>query len=141
MFKGEYNHTIDPKNRLIIPAKFREQLGEAFVITRGLDGCLYIYDKNEWNRFEENLRALPSNENSRKLVRFFTANAADVEADKQGRILIPGNLMKDVGLEKDVVLAGVLTRIEIWPKDKWDKNAYDDMDDIAEQMADLGLSI
>ena len=141
MFKGEYNHTIDPKSRLIIPAKFREQLGEAFVITRGLDGCLYIYDEDEWNRFEENLRALPSNENSRKLVRFFTSNAADVEADKQGRILIPANLREAAGLEKDVVLAGVLTRIEIWSKEKWDEKVYDDMDDIAEQMADLGLSI
>lgn len=142
MFKGEYNHTIDPKNRLIIPAKFREQLGEAFVITRGLEnGCLYIYGAEEWNRFEENLRALPSNENSRKLVRYFTANAADVEVDKQGRILIPTTLKEAAGLEKDVVLAGVLTRIEIWAKDKWDQNVYDDMNDIAEQMAELGLSI
>ncbi len=141
MFKGEYSHTIDTKGRLIIPAKFREQLGEAFVITRGLDGCLYIYDNEEWLKFEENLRALPPNKDSRMLVRFFSAGAADVEVDKQGRILIPANLREAAGLNKDVVLAGVASRIEVWSKDKWDENVYDDMEDIAEKMADMGLSI
>lgn len=142
MFKGEYNHTIDTKGRLIIPAKFRELLGEEFVITKGLDGCLFIYDNEEWNNFEGSLRALPPNKNSRMLVRFFSAGAADVEADKQGRILIPANLREFAGIEKDVVLAGVASRIEVWSKERWDEqNIYDDMDDIAEQMADLGLSI
>ena len=141
MFMGEYNHTIDAKGRLIVPAKYREQLGEAFVITRGLDGCLYIYDNEEWLKFEENLRALPPNKDSRMLVRFFSAGAADVEVDKQGRILIPANLREAAGLNKDVVLAGVASRIEVWSKDKWDENVYDDMEDIAEKMADMGLSI
>ena len=141
MFKGEYSHTIDTKGRLIIPAKFREQLGEAFVITRGLDGCLYIYDNEEWLKFEENLRTLPPNKDSRMLVRFFSAGAADVEVDKQGRILIPANLREAAGLNKDVVLAGVASRIEVWSKEKWDENVYDDMEDIAEKMADMGLSI
>ena len=141
MFKGEYSHTIDTKGRLIIPAKFREQLGEAFVITRGLDGCLYIYDNEEWLKFEENLRTLPPNKDSRMLVRFFSAGAADVEVDKQGRILIPANLREAAGLNKDVVLAGVAGRIEVWSKEKWDENVYDDMEDIAEKMADMGLSI
>ena len=141
MFKGEYSHTIDTKGRLIIPAKFREQLGEAFVITRGLDGCLYIYDNEEWLKFEENLRTLPPNKDSRMLVRFFSAGAADVEVDKQGRILIPANLREAAGLNKDVVLAGVAGRIEVWSKEKWDENVYDEMEDIAEKMADMGLSI
>lgn len=141
MFKGEYNHTIDTKGRLIIPAKFREELGEAFVITRGLDGCLYIYGNDEWRAFEENLRTLPPNKDSRALVRFFSAGAADVEVDKQGRILIPANLREAAGLNKDVVLAGVAARIEVWSKEKWDANIYDDMDEIAEKMADMGLSI
>lgn len=142
MFKGEYNHTIDTKGRLIIPAKFRELLGEEFTITKGLDGCLFIYDNDEWTKFEGNLRALPPNQKSRTLVRFFSAGAADVEVDKQGRILIPANLREFAGIEKDVVLAGVASRIEVWSKEKWDAiNVYDDVDDIAEQMADLGLSI
>lgn len=142
MFKGEYNHTIDAKGRVIIPAKFRELLGEEFTITKGLDGCLFIYDNEEWTKFEDNLRALPPNQKSRTLVRFFSAGAADVEVDKQGRILIPSSLREFAGIEKDVVLAGVASRIEVWSKEKWDAiNVYDDVDDIAEQMADLGLSI
>lgn len=142
MFMGEYNHTIDTKGRLIIPSKFREQLGDEFVITKGLDGCLFIYDNTEWAAFEENLKSLPPNKNSRQLVRFFAAGAAAVEVDKQGRILIPSNLREFAELEKDVVLAGVASRIEVWNKERWEgETAYDNMDDIAEQMADLGLSI
>lgn len=93
MFMGEYNHTIDAKGRLIIPSKFREVLGEEFVITKGLDGCLFVYDNQEWNAFEEKLKALPLNKkDNRQFVRFFLAGAAEVEVDKQGRILVPGNL-------------------------------------------------
>lgn len=139
---GEYNHTIDAKGRLIIPSKFREQLGDEFVITKGLDGCLFVYDNAEWTKFEENLKSLPPSKNSRQLVRFFAAGAAAVEVDKQGRILIPSNLREFAELTKDVVLAGVASRIEVWDKERWEgETAYDDMDDIAEQMADLGLSI
>ncbi len=142
MFKGEYNHTIDPKGRIIIPAKFRELLGETFVVTKGLDDCLYIYDNAEWGRVEEKLRTLPSNKNSRAFIRYMSAGAADVEADKQGRALIPANLRESAGLKKDVVLAGVASHIEIWDKKKWDEmNEIDNLDDIAEQMAELGLSI
>jgi len=142
MFKGEYNHTIDPKGRLIIPSKFRELLGEEFVVTRGLDGCLAIYDNEEWATFEGNLKNLPPSKDSRKLVRFFSAGAVDVEVDKQGRILIPANLREFAGLTKDVVLAGVANRIEVWDKEKYEgESNFDDMDDIAEKMADYGLSI
>ena len=93
MFMGEYNHTIDAKGRLIIPAKFREPLGEEFVLTRGLDGCLYIYPMDEWEAFEEKLRALPlTNKDARAFSRFFVAGATTCELDKQGRILVPQTL-------------------------------------------------
>ena len=89
MFMGEYNHTIDAKGRLIIPSKFRELLGEEFVLTKGLDGCLSIYPMDEWNAFEEKLRALPlTNKNARTFTRFFVAGATNCELDKQGRILV-----------------------------------------------------
>ena len=144
MFMDEYNHTIDAKGRLIIPAKFREPLGEEFVLTRGLDGCLYIYPMDEWNAFEEKLRALPlTNKNARTFTRFFVAGATNCELDKQGRILLPPVLREYANLTKDVVLVGVLSRVEIWDKDRWQENTYDEdeMDEIAEHMADLGFSI
>lgn len=143
MFMGEYSHSIDAKGRLIIPSKFREDLGESFVLTKGLDGCLSIYPMDEWKIFEQKLGALPlTNKNARKFARFFVAGATQCELDKQGRILLPATLREFAGLDKDVVLAGMLNRIEIWSKAKWtENNAYDDMDDIAEQMTDLGLSI
>ena len=143
MFMGEYNHTIDTKGRLIIPSKFREQLGDEFIVTKGLDGCLFVFPKNEWEHFEEKLRALPlTQKNARKFVRFFVAGANLCELDKQGRILLPQPLREFAQLDKDVVLSGNINRIEIWSKEKWaENNAYDDMDDIAEQMTDLGLSI
>ena len=115
MFMGEYNHTIDAKGRLIIPAKFREPLGEEFVLTRGLDGCLYIYPMDEWEAFEEKLRALPlTNKDARAFSRFFVAGATTCELDKQGRILVPQTLREFAGLEKDVILAGNLSRVEVW---------------------------
>ena len=143
MFMGEYNHTIDAKGRLIIPSRFRELLGEEFVLTRGLDGCLSIYPMDEWVAFEEKLRALPlTNKDARTFSRFFVAGATTCQLDKQGRILVPQTLREFAGLEKEVVLTGNLDRIEIWSKDNWlECNSYDDMDEIAEHMADLGLSI
>lgn len=143
MFMGEYNHTVDTKGRLIIPSKFRELLGEEFIVTKGLDGCLFVFPMNEWHAFEEKLRTLPlTQKGARQFTRFFVAGATPCELDKQGRILLPATLREFAGLDKDVVLAGMLNRIEIWSKAKWtENNAYDDMDDIAEQMTDLGLSI
>ena len=143
MFMGEYNHTVDTKGRLIIPSKFREQLGEDFIVTKGLDGCLFVFPQDEWLAFEEKLRTLPlTQKGARQFTRFFVAGATPCELDKQGRILLPATLREFAGLDKDVVLAGMLNRIEIWSKAKWtENNAYDDMDDIAEQMTDLGLSI
>ena len=143
MFMGEYNHTIDAKGRLIIPSKFRELLGEEFVLTKGLDGCLSIYPMDEWKAFEEKLRALPlTNKNARTFTRFFVAGATNCELDKQGRILVPQTLREFAGLEKDVVLTGNLNRIEVWSKEKWSENCdYGDMDSIAEGMQDMGIII
>jgi MraZ protein len=140
---GEYNHTIDAKGRLIIPSKFREVLGEEFVVTKGLDGCLFVFDNNEWSVFENKLKTLPiTNKDARKFVRFFLAGAASVEVDKQGRILVPGVLREFSELLKDVVLIGVGSRVEIWSKERWEGTAtYEDMDEIAEHMAELGLGI
>ena len=115
MLMGEYSHTIDAKGRMIIPSKFREELGENFVLTKGLDGCLSIYPNEEWKNFEEKLKALPlTNKNARTFSRFFVAGATVCELDKQGRILVPATLREFAGLEKDVVLTGNITRIEIW---------------------------
>lgn len=144
MFMGEYNHTVDAKGRLIVPSKFREQLGEEFVVTKGLDGCLFVYTNLEWQNMEEKFKNIPmTSKDARKFSRFFFAGAAGVEIDKQGRILLPPNLREYANIQKDVVLAGVLNRIEIWDKDRWLENTYDEdeMDEIAEHMADLGFSI
>ncbi len=143
MFMGEYNHTIDAKGRLIVPSKFREQLGEEFVITKGLDGCLFVYSNEEWKKIEESFRDKPlTSKDARKFTRFFFAGACNCEVDKQGRILIPSNLREYAGIEKDVVSVGVLSRVEIWSKEKWQDNGdYEDMDEIAEHMAELGFGI
>ena len=145
MFKGEYSHTIDAKGRLIMPSKFREQLGDEFVVTKGLDGCLFVYPDDEWSAFEEKLRELPlTNKKARDFKRFFLGSAVDGELDKQGRVLISSALRAYAGLEKEVVLAGVLDKIEIWDKKAWDAHSEEveaDIDDIASDMEDLGLSI
>ncbi|MGN0341464.1 MAG: division/cell wall cluster transcriptional repressor MraZ [Roseburia sp.] len=143
MFKGEYSHNIDAKGRMIVPSKFREQLGDTFVATKGLDGCLFVYSNEEWARIEEKFRDIPlTSKDARKFLRFFFAGAVDCEVDKQGRILIPANLREYAGLEKEVVSVGAFTRVEIWDKQRWQEdNTYDDMDEVAEHMAELGLSI
>ena len=143
MFMSEYNHTVDAKGRLIIPSKFREALGEEFVVSKGMDGCLFVYANDDWNAFEQKLTSLPLiNKEARQFARFFLAGAATVELDKQGRILLPAALREFAGLDKDVVLVGVGSRIEIWSKEKWeDMNADADMDDIASAMEGLGLTI
>lgn len=144
MFMGEYNHTIDAKSRLIIPSKFRDILGDEFVVTKGLDGCLFVFDNTEWTAFEEKLQKLPSmtNPDVRKFVRFFMAGATTVELDKQGRILIPAGLKDFAALEKDVVLIGVGSRMEIWSKERYEGTvSYEDMEEIATHLSELGLGI
>ena len=143
MFMSEYNHTLDTKGRLIIPAKFREVVGEEFVISKGMDGGLFVYANDDWNAFEQKLTSLPLiNKEARQFARFFLAGAATVEVDKQGRILLPAHLREFAGLEKDVVLVGVGSRVEIWSKDKWENmNSDTDMDEITSAMEGLGLTI
>lgn len=144
LFNGEYNHTIDTKGRLIIPSKFRELLGEQFVVTRGLDGCLFLFPVEEWKNFEEKLKNLPlADKGARKFSRFFTAGATYCDIDKQGRALIPGTLRKFAEIDKDVILAGLLNRIELWDKERYEENnSFDDMDEIAEQLVtNLNFSI
>ena len=143
MFMGEYNHTVDAKGRLIVPSKFREQLGDEFVITKGLDNCLFVYDNSEWAALEEKLRALPiTNTAGRKFSRFLLGSAATCEVDKQGRILLPANLREYAGIDKEVVSVGVFSRVEIWSKERYlENNDFDDMDEIAEHMAELGIGI
>lgn len=138
---GEYSHTVDAKGRLIVPSKFREQLGDEFVVTKGLDGCLFVYENNEWKSLEEKLHTLPlTNANARKFTRFFLAGATVCEVDKQGRILLPAVLRSFAKIDKDVVLVGVGSRIEIWNRDNWlAANTYDDMEEVAENMEGLGI--
>lgn len=143
MFLGEYSHSIDAKNRLIVPAKYRDELGENFILTKGFDGCLYIYPQKEWEVFEEKLNSLPvGKSDTRKMVRFFMSSATQAEFDKQGRILIPVTHKKHAGLDKEVVFAGVGKKIEIWSKERWDETATidcEDMDTVAENLSDLGI--
>jgi MraZ protein len=143
MFMGEYSHSIDEKGRLIIPSKFRSELGERFVLTRGLDGCLCVYPQTEWNVLEAKLRELPlTNKNARTITRFLISGAAACELDRQGRILVPAALREYAGLEKDVVVAGNLERIEIWDKAKWDDSSnFDDMDSIEEGLQECGIML
>ncbi|EPY6470226.1 division/cell wall cluster transcriptional repressor MraZ [Clostridium sporogenes] len=142
MFIGEYNHSLDTKNRIIIPAKFREELGKNFVLTKGLDGCLYVYPKSQWEVLQKKLETLPlTNKNARAFVRFFFSGAHELEIDKQGRTLIPQNLLEYGQIQKEIVSIGVSNRIEIWSKDKWDEynNSNIDYASIAEQMSELGI--
>lgn len=145
MFMGEYSHSIDIKGRLIMPAKFREQLGDEFVVTKSPDKCLYVYSNEDWKAFEEKLSTVPiTSKAGRQFVRFFLAGAATCEVDKQGRILLPAVLREYAELDKDVILAGVSSRIEIWNKEKYlaDQAEYeDDIDEIVAQMESFGFTI
>jgi len=143
MLMGEFEHSIDTKGRLIVPSKLREQLGEKFVVTRGLDGCLFGYPLTEWEKLEEKLDQMPlAKKDARSFVRFFYSAATECEIDKQGRINIPNTLRKHANLEKNCVIIGVSTRIEIWDKQHWSdfaEETEENFDDIAETMIDFGL--
>ncbi|SCX89003.1 division/cell wall cluster transcriptional repressor MraZ [Alkaliphilus peptidifermentans] len=143
MFIGEYNHTIDVKGRISIPSRFRDELGEHFIVTKGLDNCLFIYPMEEWTILENKLKQLPlTNKDARAFVRFFFAGASECELDNQGRIRIPNNIREHAKLEKDTVLIGVGTRIEIWSQEEWQQYNSDSnlsYDEIASKMAELGI--
>ncbi|MSS43714.1 division/cell wall cluster transcriptional repressor MraZ [Anaerosalibacter bizertensis] len=143
MFIGEYQHNVDNKGRLIVPSKLREGLGENFIMTKGLDNCLFVYPKSEWHILEEKLKSLPlTSRDARAFVRFFFSGATECELDKQGRILIPANLRNHSKLEREAVIIGVGIRVEIWSKEEWDIYNEDDSlsyENIAEKMAELGI--
>lgn len=142
---GEYQHSIDDKGRLIIPAKFRDALGSTFVVTRGLDNCLFVYPEQEWELMEQKLKALPlMKSDARAFTRFFLAGATECELDKQGRVNIPSNLREHAKLDKDCVVIGVSSRVEIWSKENWQSYAEkseEAFDEIAEKLVDFDFDL
>ncbi|MEG2283774.1 MAG: division/cell wall cluster transcriptional repressor MraZ [Bacilli bacterium] len=145
MLIGEYHHSIDEKNRLIIPSKFRTDLGDSFIVTRGLEGCLFVYPLIEWNNIVTKLKSLPfTKKDARSFSRFFLSGATTAEFDKQGRISIASPLVTYANLKKDCVVIGMNDRLEIWSKDAWDSFITDNADnlsDIAEHLFDTNLDI
>lgn len=141
MFMGEFQHTVDTKGRLIIPAKLREGLGERFVITKGLENCLFAFPLKEWETFGEKLRSLPlASTAARAFTRLFFSGATECEIDPQGRILLATNLRQFAGIEKDVVIVGVSSRVEIWSSARWAEycqKAEESFADTAEQLLDF----
>lgn len=143
MFIGEYQHSIDPKKRLALPSRFRGELKNKVVVTRGLDKCLFVYPMKVWEEIAGKLGTLPVGESAtRSFIRLQLSGAIDCEIDKQGRILIPDFLKDYAALEKDVIVAGVYNRLEIWDENKWKdykNNAEKNSDEIAEQLGKLGV--
>ncbi len=143
MFIGEYRHTIDTKKRVAIPARFRKDMGQKVVLTRGLDACLFIYPAKEWEVLAENLSKLPYGKaENRSFVRLMLAGALDLDVDALGRILVPDYLRTYAGLGKRVVIAGVYNRLEVWDEEKWNEykgKAEMNTGDIAEKLGDLGV--
>lgn len=141
---GEYHHTIDEKGRLIIPSKFREDLGISFILTRGLDGCLFIYPKKEWEHIITKYRELPNTKEARNFMRFFLSGASNCELDKQGRINITEPLKNYAGLQKDCVIIGVNERLEIWSQERFQKfvdENEESFSDMADHLFSSNLSI
>ncbi len=143
MFLGEYQHSLDAKGRITIPARFREELGEKFVATKGLDNCIFLYPMEEWKTIEKKLRSLPfTRADVRSFARFFFSGAAEMEIDCQGRTLVPVNLREYADIDKDTIIIGVGSRIEIWSAANWGKynqEAESSYEEIAESMVDLGI--
>lgn len=143
MFLGEYQHSLDIKARFIVPARFREELGTRFVATKGLDNCVFIYPLEEWQSIEEKIRSLPfTRADVRSFTRFFFSGAAELETDKQGRVVLPQNLREYARIDKDLVIIGVGPRIEIWSSSIWadyNQTAASSYESYAESLVDLGL--
>lgn len=143
MFMGEYQHSVDAKGRLIIPAKFREELGQGAVMTRGLDNCLFLFPADEWKILEDKLKTLPlTKADARQFVRFFFSGATECELDKQGRIIVPSNLREYSQIDKEVTVIGVSNRVEIWSKQRWESymdEAENSYENIAESIVELGI--
>lgn len=143
MFMGEYQHSIDPKGRLFIPARFREGLGESFIATRGLDHCLFLYPREEWERIERKLKEIPfTRADARAFIRLFFSGASECEIDRQGRALLPASLREFARITRDVVVIGVSNRVEIWAKEEWARyreQAENIYEQVAESIDELGL--
>ncbi len=143
MLLGEYKHNLDTKGRMAIPAKFRDILNGGAIITRGLDNCLFIFGMNEWQTLAGKLVALPlAQANSRAFVRLMLSGATDVELDAQGRALIPESLRKYAGLKKEVVVAGLYNRVEVWDREAWEnykRKTETSSEEIAEKLGELGI--
>jgi len=143
MFLGEYQHSLDSKGRITVPSRFREQLGDKFVATKGLDNCLFLYPMEEWKTIEEKLKSLPfTRADVRSFARFFFSGASEMEIDRQGRTLMPVNLREYASIDKDLIIIGVGSRIEIWSAANWGKytlEAESSYEEIAESMVDLGI--
>ena len=143
MFMGEYQHNIDMKGRMIVPSKFRDGLGETFVLTRGLDQCLFVYPMDAWKQLEEKLKRLPlTKKDARSFTRFFFSGAVECEVDKQGRINIPSSLINYSKLEKECIVIGVSERIEVWAKEVWEEYIHESeesFDEIAENLLDFDI--
>lgn len=143
MFTGEYQHTLDGKGRVIIPSRLRDGLGDRFVVTRGLDQCLFVYPSSEWVRLEQKLKQLPfTKRDSRAFSRLFFSGAMEVETDRQGRVLIPQNLREYAGIEKDVMFIGVSNRVEVWSEEAWRNyfgQANENYEELAEKLVDFEL--
>ena len=145
MFIGEYHHTIDEKGRIIIPSKFRDELGGSFVVTRGIEKCLFVYSTDNWNRICDKLNAIPfTKKDARVFNRFFMSGATNVELDKQGRINISAPLISYANLIKDCVVIGTGDRLEIWSQDDWNSffnSNKDNMSDIAENLFNESVNL
>lgn len=140
---GEYQHSLDEKGRVIIPARFRDALGASFVITRGLDNCLFVYPQSEWSLLENKMKSLPfTRSDARAFTRFFFSGAVECELDKQGRVNIPNNLRSYGRLDKDCVIIGVSNRVEIWGKEHWEQyfqSSEESFNEIAEKIVDFEM--
>lgn len=143
MFLGEYQHSLDVKGRVTIPSKFREELGDKFIATKGLDNCIFLYPMIEWQVIEEKVRSLPfTRADVRSFARFFFSGASELEVDKQGRTVMPVNLREYAEIDRDVIIIGVGSRVEIWSSVQWERyteKAESSYEEIAESLVDLGI--
>lgn len=143
MFLGEFQHSVDAKGRLIIPARFRDGLGERFIVTKGLDKCLFVFPMKEWAVFENKVKDLPISDPSvRKFVRFFFGGAFEAETDNQGRVVLPPNLREYAGIQKEIITVGVAGKIELWSKENWTEYSGDEHlvdNEVALKMAEFGI--
>jgi MraZ protein len=139
MLLGEHEHALDDKNRLTLPARHREQLGDAVVVSKGLDGCLYVYSRPEWARLAERVGGLdPLSGEARMMQRHFFASAAEADLDKQGRIVIPATLLASAGIDREVTVTGVNDHLEIWDRAVWREQRQTvegSAEDVAERLA------